>query len=165
MRRKQKFDLGDWTNANIGMRCRTEEEAKIFCQYLHDHGRQWASGKSYISFDCWQTYKDETVYLFNDDTYTNIYDEYAKITLSFDNYDWSDVSLTPKEKTPKHEIVTFARAICNIFTNKSFEEEIDFCEVCPFQDACYDGHNGLADYIQEHDITNNLLKNYFTKED
>ena len=70
MRRKQKFDLGDWTDANIGMRCRTEEEAKIFCQYLHDHGRQWASGKSYISFDCWQTYKDETVYLFNDDTYT-----------------------------------------------------------------------------------------------
>lgn len=125
MRSKQKFDLGDWTDANIGMRCRTEE----------------------------------------DDTYTNIYDEYAKITLSFDNYDWSDVSLTPKEKTPKHEIVTFARAICNIFTNKSFEEEIDFCEVCPFQDACYDGHNGLADYIQEHDITNNLLKNYFTKED
>lgn len=132
MRRKQKFDLGDWTDANIGMRCRTEEEAKIFCQYLHDHGRQWASGKSYISFD---------------------------------NYDWSDVSLTPKEKTPKHEIVTFARAICNIFTNKSFEEEIDFCEVCPFQDTCYDGHNGLADYIQKHDITNNLLKNYFTKED
>lgn len=165
MRRKQKFDLGDWTDVNIGMRCRTEEEAKIFCQYLHDHGRQWASGKNYISFDCWQTYKDETVYLFNDDIYTNIYDEYAKITLSFDNYDWSDVSLTPKEKTPKHEIVTFARAICNIFTNKSFEEEIDFCEVCPFQDTCYDGHNGLADYIQKHDITNNLLKNYFTKED
>lgn len=82
MRRKQKFDLGDWTDANIGMRCRTEEEAKIFCQYLHDHGRQWASGKSYISYSYWQTYENETVYLFNDDTYTNIYDEYAKITLS-----------------------------------------------------------------------------------
>lgn len=131
MRRKQKFDLGDWTDANIGMRCRTEEEAKIFCQYLHD----------------------------------NIYDEYPKIILSFDNYDWSNESLTSKEKITKHAIMTFSRAICNIFTNKSFEEEIDFCEVCPFQDACYDGHNGLADYIQEHDITNNLLKNYFTKED
>lgn len=44
------------------------------------------------------------------------------------------------EKTMQLE--ELARKICNSYTAEA-------CDKCPALDYCYDGHNGMADWLQE----------------
>ena len=80
------FDI-DKYKGNFGMHCKTEEEAKSFCKYLHSLGRTWLSGTSYKTDTLWKRYLSRTVYDFNENTFANM--DWFK----FNNYtilEWED---------------------------------------------------------------------------
>ena len=63
-----KFNIDDYKGKYV-MHCKTEEEAEIFCEYLHSIGRMWSTGESYLSERYWDKYKESTCYNFNYGTY------------------------------------------------------------------------------------------------
>ena len=63
-----KFNFADY-KGNCVMRCKTEEEAKEFCRLMHEDGRKWFSGDSYLEIINWGDYKSATCYNFNDGTF------------------------------------------------------------------------------------------------
>ena len=69
------------------MHCKTEEEAKDFCNYLHSIGRRWTSGRSYASDTNWHNHKSDTAYNFNQGSYDSI--SWYK-TLNYTILEWSD---------------------------------------------------------------------------
>jgi hypothetical protein len=54
------------------MHCKTEEEAKNFCDYLHSIGRTWHDGYTYKSTICYAMHGEETAYNFNEGYYCNV---------------------------------------------------------------------------------------------
>lgn len=55
------FNLNDYKGEYV-MRCKTKEEAESFCRFLHQNGRKWSSGDSYLeSAD--GTYIKQTQYI------------------------------------------------------------------------------------------------------
>lgn len=71
-----KFDFEKYKDTDkkkYGMLCTTREQAEDFCSVMHEAGRRWISGESYLersNFDC---YKHETVYDFNKGLYDDLY--------------------------------------------------------------------------------------------
>lgn len=70
-----KFNLNDY-KGDCAMHCKTKEEAESFCRFLHQNGRKWSSGDSYLENDRWDRYERDTVYLFNNGSFCDV--EYAK---------------------------------------------------------------------------------------
>lgn len=81
-----KFRFEDY-QVNYVMWCKTEEEAKDFCRVMHESGRKWNSGDSYIESTKFLEYLDETCYNFNMNTYSDR-DDY--IVMGFTILEWSD---------------------------------------------------------------------------
>lgn len=85
-----KFDIKNYKGKYV-MHCSTEDEAREFCNYLHSIGREWSNGEFYIDQLCYCTYREDTVYFFNDDTFDDV--EYARekgyTILEFSDFDWS----------------------------------------------------------------------------
>lgn len=74
----KKFNLDDY-QGKYAMHCKTEEEAKDFCRVLHEAGRQWHDGQSYLEEIYWDTESvftvlgllaDKRFYLFNEGRYS-----------------------------------------------------------------------------------------------
>ena len=59
-----KFNLDNYKGKYV-MHCKTEEEAKDFCNFLHQNNKEWSSGDSYLSFTNWSQFTDKTCYYFN----------------------------------------------------------------------------------------------------
>ena len=59
-----KFNINNYKGKYV-MHCKTEEEARSFCNYLHSIGRKWTNGDSYLSDTAWKSYCTGTVYYFN----------------------------------------------------------------------------------------------------
>lgn len=81
-----KFDINDYKD-KYAMHCKTEEEAKDFCEYLHSVGRRWCTDQPYITNTCYHTYIGNTVYTFNEGSYCDMkwHTEHGYIIL-----EWSD---------------------------------------------------------------------------
>jgi hypothetical protein len=47
------------------MHCKTSEEAQDFCNYLHNIGKKWLTGESYLTRTNYHFYRENTVYYFN----------------------------------------------------------------------------------------------------
>jgi len=76
-----KFNLNDYKGKYV-MHCKTEEEAEIFCKYLHNIEHMWGSGDSYLSKNYWNDYEESTCYEFNADSYcSKRYYEERKYTI------------------------------------------------------------------------------------
>lgn len=60
-----KFNINNY-KGKYAMHCKTEEEAKEFCDYLHSIGKTWHDGDSYQSNTLWYVSKKYTCYEFND---------------------------------------------------------------------------------------------------
>ena len=61
-----KFDINNY-KGNYVMHCKTEEEAKEFCDYLHSIGKTWGDGDSYKKIISWSSTREGgTCYNFND---------------------------------------------------------------------------------------------------
>lgn len=82
-----KFNIDDYKGKYV-MHCKTEEEAKTFCKYLHNIGHMWSSGDSYLSENYWSFYKASTCYNFNTDGYGNkqYYEEEGYTILEMEDF-------------------------------------------------------------------------------
>ena len=65
-----RFRFEDYKGDYV-MWCKTEEEAKDFCRVMHESGRKWGSGDSYIEKTNFLEYLDKTCYNFNKNTYSD----------------------------------------------------------------------------------------------
>ena len=66
-----KFNINNYEGEYV-MHCKTEEEAKNFCGYLHSVGRKWCNGEPYTSHTNWSVCTKSIIYYFNDGTYGSI---------------------------------------------------------------------------------------------
>ena len=82
-----KFNLNDY-KGNYVMHCKTKEEAESFCRFLHQNGRKWRDGSSYLKDNKWDFYKANTIYYFNKGTYCDVED--AKLVQGYKILEWSD---------------------------------------------------------------------------
>ena len=64
-----KFIFEDYKGDYV-MWCKTEEEANDFCRVMHEAGKKWGSGDSYIEYPRFSDHLDETCYNFNTDSYS-----------------------------------------------------------------------------------------------
>lgn len=48
---------------HVGYRAKTESQADHICRSLHNFGKRWDDGSSYLDFTNWHYYKNETVYV------------------------------------------------------------------------------------------------------
>lgn len=69
----KKFNPNDY-KGKYAMHCKTEKEARDFCNYLHSIGKKWGSGDSYKEKILYHNYGNDTAYNFNDGTYCSILD-------------------------------------------------------------------------------------------
>ena len=67
------FNFEDYTDINCVMHCPEEWMAEVFCDYMHEHGREWCSGQSYKQRNLYETNKENTVYAFNQGKYGNLH--------------------------------------------------------------------------------------------
>lgn len=60
----RKFNWDEFKNEEnkIAVHCKTEEEAKDFCERMHEQGMKWCSGESYMEKTNYEEYKGETCY-------------------------------------------------------------------------------------------------------
>lgn len=88
----KKFDLRLYRTEGIAMHCKTELQAKIFCNYLDSQGLTWINAEKYTAENYFCIYEDKTLYYFNDGTYGKLTEEAKEedYILEFDDFDWSD---------------------------------------------------------------------------
>lgn len=89
------FDINEYSGKYV-MHCKTEEEARNFCDYLHSVGRKWRSGTTYFDDTFWDIYKGKTVYYFNEGGYGEL-DFVCK--KDYKILEWSDFMIMNKEFT------------------------------------------------------------------
>ena len=93
MKRKKIFNIANYKDTSeikFGMLCRTEDEAKIFCNYLDSLSKQWLSTMSYAAETYWDN--EPIIYYFNCDTHkplSKLMRESNDIILTFSDFDWS----------------------------------------------------------------------------
>ena len=88
-----KFDINNYTDIYYAMYCKTEDETRAFCNYLHSIGRAWCSGRSYLGETNFVHYEDDNlkiVYYFNNGTFSNVRTAKKKgyIVLNFSDFEW-----------------------------------------------------------------------------
>lgn len=83
-----KFNIDNYKGKYV-MHCKTEEEARSFCNYLHNVGRKWCIGTSYLETINYQRYKEFTVYDFNNGTMCNV-DYYKSLSENYTILEWED---------------------------------------------------------------------------
>jgi hypothetical protein len=81
-----KFNINNYKGKYV-MHCKTEEEARNFCNYLHEHGRRWCSGNSYADNTCWGMHEKGIAYNFNEGCHCDI--NYYKCW-GYTILEWSD---------------------------------------------------------------------------
>ena len=73
-------------NNKIAVHCKTEEEAKDFCNQMYEHGMKWKDSDSYLGITYWDRYRDKTCY--NNHGGYNSYGYYEKEKYKI--LEWSD---------------------------------------------------------------------------
>lgn len=98
--KKPVFRFKDYEGKDVAMHCRTAEEAEQFCKVMHDSGKTWASGGSYIYGGTrFYTYGEDTCYLFNSGLYGGLNDI---INDGFEILEFSDFDWDSYENESKH---------------------------------------------------------------
>lgn len=131
------FDFGAWKGKKVCMHCKTRQEAEDFCREMDKAGLIWSSGNSYLSWSCFDPYKEQTCYCFNKGTYDSTV--YAK-DKGYQILEWSDYRSTelPKEeqeKTMETKIddkpLDFKEAIGIYKRLCEYQHKKDLCRECP----------------------------------
>lgn len=78
------------SKVSMGIHCDTEEKANILLKAFDKIGNKWVDGDSYLSHNCWKTFKENTIY-FNDKCYGDV--EYAEFFKSI-VYEFEEVDLS-----------------------------------------------------------------------
>ena len=80
------FDINKYKGKYV-MHCKTSEEAQDFCNYLHNIGKKWQTGGSYLTRTNYEVYQENTVYYFNKGAFGNTY---AAELHEYKILEWSD---------------------------------------------------------------------------
>lgn len=59
----KKFNWDEFKNNKIAVHCKTEEEAKDFCERMHEQGMKWCSGESYLKETNYEFCEEEICYI------------------------------------------------------------------------------------------------------
>ena len=91
--RKKKFRLDDY-RGKYAMHCSTNKMAETFLKFLHKHGKSWRTWGSYLEETYFESYKENTCYLFNEGMFADLEcaEENNYTVLEFNDFDWSDVN-------------------------------------------------------------------------
>lgn len=81
-----KFNIDDY-KGEYAMHCKTEKEARDFCNYLHSVGEKWNSGDSYLEKTEYHHYGEYTTYNFNGGIFADV--SWYK-SLGYTILEWSD---------------------------------------------------------------------------
>ena len=85
----KKFNWEEFKDKNnkIAVHCKTEEEAKDFCNQMHEHGMEGAGGWDYSSNTFWNYYRNNTCYG-NHGTYgtPSVFNEHGYTFLEWSDY-------------------------------------------------------------------------------
>lgn len=147
---KKKFNINDYKGKYV-MHCKTEEEAKDFCNYLHSVGKKWSDFKEYIGHTSWGVYARETCYNFNSGCFGRIAFYLAQ---NYTILEWEDFMLKePKECTAWGNYQTFTEKDLknnDIITYRNGKRGIVFVELEAIVNEDLNG------YIPLNSITSNL---------
>lgn len=89
-----KFDIKDYPGKYL-MHCASKQEGDMFTKYLHECGRKWIGGRSYLNNSCWNSVHGGTTYRFNYGTCCDLdwyktgpeYSDYE--FLEFSDFEWN----------------------------------------------------------------------------
>lgn len=86
-----RFDITKY-EGKYTMRCKTQEDALTFLEFLHGLGRSWCIGTSYLQNSNYEVYGERTGYAFNEGSYgdADLQTRYGYIVINFDDFDWDD---------------------------------------------------------------------------
>lgn len=158
------FDFGAWKERDVCMHCKTREEAEDFCCEMHKAGLRWSSGNSYLSWSCFEPYKEQTCYCFNKGTYESTGRAKNK---GYQILEWSDYRSTEtKEEQEKtmgtkiddkplsyQEAVKIRKRICLSMR--------DVCMYCPLSSYNNDTTKSCDDFMLDHpDMAEPILKEW-----
>ena len=84
-----KFNIADYPG-NYVMHCKTEESAKVFCEFLQAQGLKWYDGQAYSDTTKFELNGNNTCYDFNaGQTESFLYYIHDNSTiLEFTDFDW-----------------------------------------------------------------------------
>lgn len=85
-----KFDINNYKGKYV-MHCKTDDEARKFCDYLHSIGKMWNINIPYKYHTNWRNNTIKTCYNFNEGLYNTI-DHYIRTgytILEFSDFNWS----------------------------------------------------------------------------
>lgn len=142
------FNINNY-NGKYAMHCKTEAEAKDFCNYLHSIGKRWNNVESYLNNPEWYKYTTDSVYLFNSDLIS--YTGFAKRN-NYTILEWSD--FMNKEFTRADlktgDVVKFRNGEIGIVNGKlkTIIMKDKFACICHFtENLMYDGMNSKGEDI------------------
>lgn len=95
------------------MHCPDHEKATIFLRYLHNQGKHWRDGMSYLETDNYDSHREQTCYAFNEGTYSYLdyflsNDDVWKL-LRFDDFEWEefrDLELTEQDNQKFNQFIS-----------------------------------------------------------
>jgi len=102
-----RFDIKNYIGnvEKYAMHCATQEEADVFCKYLHEQGMRWTNGDCYLetSFD---TYKENTCYEFLCGKYAKLgwYLDRNYTVLEFSDFTWEGYRGKPEFRVFKTDM-------------------------------------------------------------
>lgn len=146
------FDFGAWKERDVCMHCKTSEEAEDFCNEMHKAGLRWRDDVSYLETSCFDDYKKQTCYCFNNGTYNST--EYAE-GKGHTILEWSEYRSTepPKEEQEKtmetkiddkpldfKEAMRIKKRICETASGKC-----ENCYIASDMDCCNDFFTNYTD--------------------
>ena len=129
-----KFDINNYKDKYV-MHCKTEEEAREFCDYLHSVGEKWTTGDSYKNHNNWKIYKEDTCYSFNKGSFADI--EYFT-RFEYTILEWSDFKANEFTKADLQNgmIVEYANGWKRMVLNGNLL-------------GIKDGHASLTDFLDD----------------
>lgn len=161
------FDFDAWKDENICMHCKTREEAEDFRNEMNKAGLRWSSGNSYLSWSCFETYKDQTCYCFNKGTYESTGRARNK---GYQILEWSDYRSTepPKEEQEKtmgtkidDKPLDFKEAMGIYKRLCEYQHKKDSCRECPVSSFKNYANKVCRDFIIDNsDIAESILKEW-----
>lgn len=143
-----KFDINNYTDKYYAMHCKTEEEAKEFCNYLHSIGRKWSGGQSYAKITYYtDNYKGKIAYAFNQGEFCTkgYYANEGYTVLEFSDFDWSREFTKADLKTG------------DVVLRRNGDVEIVYCELGTL--ICKEGGYNLLSHFR-NDLTHNTMREY-----
>lgn len=162
------FDFKAWKRKKVCMHCKTRQEAEDLCREMNKAGLSWSSGNSYLSWSCFEPYKEQTCYCFNQGTYDSTVRAKDK---GYTILEWSEYRSTepPKEEQEKimetkinDKPLSFTEAMA--IRKRMCASMRDVCVNCPLSSDNNDTTESCDDFMLDYpDMAEPILKEWLAE--